>query len=165
MTWRNGSWDRITIEGEQLNGQCKKFNVKQKRNIQASPVPRSDGPKLTDQGYLGSDITIVIRAWRASQFKLLSEQLARIHPRQLGALKRPLSISHPLATAFNVSTIVIEEVSADLPTAEGWDVTITAKQWFASPKPTVPGSPNAGGSLDLPGVPPPDPSNLGPKWP
>lgn len=165
MTWRNGSWDFISIDGEQLNGQCLKFDVKQKRNIQVTAVPRSDGPQLTDQGYTGSDITIVIRAWRESQFKLLSAQITRIHPRQLGALKRPLAVVHPLAAAFNIATIVIEEVAAGLPTSQGWDVVIAAKQWFKARKPTVPGSPKAGGTLDLPGVPDPDPSNLGPKWP
>lgn len=165
MSWTDGSFDFISIEGEQLLGQCVKFDVVQKRNIQATAAPKSDGPKLTDQGYLGSEIAIAVRAWRAAQYPQLVAQVNRIHPKQPGALKRPLAVSHPLATAFNIATIVIEEVGGGLPTREGWVVNIKARQWFRSPKPTVPGSPNAGGSLDLPGVPDPDPANLGPRWP
>lgn len=165
MSWRSGAWDFITIEGLRLNGQCKVFNVKQKRNLQATGSPGTDGPKLTDQGYLGSDVTIGILAWRERQFATLMQQLARIHPRQPGALKRPLSVEHPLASAFDIDKIVIGEVDTGMPTADGWLVTITAKQWFAQPKTTAPGSPNSGGSLVLPGVPEPSPANLGPSWP
>lgn len=164
MTWTTDPWNWLYIDEERLLCRVKDINFSLKRDIQVSAVPKQDGPKQTDQGYLGAEtITIELEAWRASQFETLVSQLIKYSPRQPGALAKPRTLKYPLLAAFGIDKVVISEIVVPKPD-QGWRPSIICRQWFPQPKKTQTAPPD-GGSLDLPGVPPPDPSNLGPTFP
>lgn len=165
MSWLTDPWNWLYIDGERLLAKVENVSFAPSRDIQVSAIPKKDGPKLTDQGYVGADtITITLRAWRASMFETLVAQLVKYHPRQQGAISQPRTFTYPLLAAFGIDKVVIKKINIEKPTAEGWFPSIECVQWFPQPKTTQNKPPADGGSLDLPGVPPPDPSNLGPKF-
>jgi hypothetical protein len=105
-----------------------------------------------------------LEVFKASKADALVSQLAAIHPRQPGALSKPHTIEHPIATAANVDKIYIIGWELSLPKNGIWTVPIEAFQWFPSQKKKTNQVPPDGGPLDFDPVPPPDPENLGPNF-
>lgn len=147
MTWRDGSWDTLKIDGRVMPGRLLSLTIDPERDVQTSKQDGEDGVTLKDQGYNGAAVEIVIEVYRASQVPAMEQEIARIHPRQTGGASTPHTIEHPIASIFNVRNIYIKKISAGMPSGGRWPITISAGEWFpeAEKKPTKQGGGGSGG--------------------
>lgn len=168
MTWLDGSWDFLRLDGERLPGRCRKLDVEPTRDVKTTLSPGFDGPEVKDQGYTGSTVDIEIECWRAVQAEALMSRLSVISPQQLGGDTNPHAIDHPITAAANISKIYIISYHIGMPSGGLWVLAIKAAQWFAKPKKTGGTAkvvPADGGPLFNPNVPAPDPKNNGAHFP
>lgn len=167
VAWRDGSWDRIRIDGQQVIGRVAELTVTPERDVSLVAGPNKDGPATQDKGYKGASISWTQEVWRASMAEQLVAFLATLSPRQPGAVSSWHTIEHPICAAAGVTRIYVSSYSVSMPSAGLWQVQITASEWFPSAKKTGPLMPpgDHGGDLGDPGVPPPDPANLGADFP
>ena len=86
MTWLDGSWDFLVVDGIRLPGRLSKLDIKPKRKIELTKPKGSDNPATKDQGYEGASVSIELELFKATQAEELASILSSISPRQPGAL-------------------------------------------------------------------------------
>lgn len=182
MSWRDGSWDTLYLDGLPLIGRVKELKIKPSRKVERSKSEGTDNPQTKDQGYQGAELDLVLELWTEAQAAELGALLQAFSPRQPGALASPHTISHPIAAATNVTRVYVESYTVGMPKKQRLDVVVKMYEWFppAPPKPTKSGASTTGGALDknlaennIGGggpfgngyVPPPAPANVGAYFP
>lgn len=169
MTWLDGSWDVLYIDGIRLPGRLSKFTISPKRKVEQTKPQGADNPFIKDQGYEGADVDVEIELYRAVQVEQLAEMLSNLSPRQPGAVSNPHTINHPLAVASNVTKVYVESYTVGLPNKNRMAIPIKMKEWFPEEpaKKTKQGSKTSGkaagdgGPFASGDVPPPNPQNVG----
>jgi hypothetical protein len=176
MTWQDGSWDTLYLDGIPLIGRVKELKIKPARKVERSKPEGADNPQTKDQGYQGAKIDLVLEMWTKAQAESLGALLQAFSPRQPGALASPHTISHPIAAATNVTRVYVESYTIGMPKKQRLDVAVEMYEWFppAPPKPTKSGGGNgaldknlkennvgSGGPFGNGYVPPPSPANVG----
>lgn len=145
MTWRDGSWDKVKLNGRVMPGRVLALNIKPTRDVQMSKQDGEDGIATKDQGYNGADVELVIEIFKAADVPLMEAEIARIHPRQTGGVKTPVTIEHPIATIFNVRNVYFKDIAAGMPAGGRWPVTFSGGEWFP-PEEKKPTKAKGGGS-------------------
>lgn len=178
MTWLDGSWDRVSIDGIVLPGRVLKLDIKPKRKVEKTKPQGTDNPFTKDQGYEGAEVNLEIELFKAEQATQLGELLAALSPRQPGAVSSPHVLGHPIAVAANVTKVYVEEYTIGMPIKNRLKVPIKMSEWFPPEPPKKTNQSNksgaagssavkggnamgSGGPFDSGYVPPPDPANKG----
>lgn len=178
--WLGGAWDRTRIGGKLLPGMTLDFKLSPTVTVNTSKAKGQDGPSTDVEGYEGAPGTMIQRVWGQAQLNALCAMLSDWLPNKPGAVYRPQSVEHPVATAVNASLFVVKTYTLGKP-AQGKtyiDIPITLAPWFATPpkntqtnpNPLTSGAPggpggNDGGPFGDGTVPEPDPANLGGDYP
>lgn len=171
MSWRGGHWDVITIGSATIgppNARVLDLVVTPKRKVERTKPKGTDTPHTKDEGYEGAAITLTIEIWHARQFPELETFIETLSPKQPGAPAKPLAIRHPIALAFNVNYVYVEEMSMGMPKGNRVTLTIKMAEWFSPEKATKTnmGALDSGGEyLPKGDLPTPDPKNRGAKFP
>lgn len=129
MTWIDGSWDTIYLDGEPLPGIVRALAITPKRDIERTKAKGTDTKVTYDNGYEGATVDIEIELWRAVQVLTLGSMLSRLSPRQPGALATPHTIQHPLATLANVTKVYAAEYTLKLPEKGRMRIPIKLFEW------------------------------------
>lgn len=166
MGWRDGSHDRLYINGKLLPG-IARVNVVAGRDVQVSQSPGTDGPTLKDQGGKPADIDVELELWRSKLWDDFVTLMPEISPVQPGALKNPLAITHPVTDAHQIKQVYTESITTPPVQSAKMIVKIKFKQWFKEATKTQQGFKpgDSGGALGDPTIPTPDPKNLGASFP
>lgn len=185
--WRNADgssdWDIVRIGGAYVPGDVD-VEISPTRDIVEEKPKGEDGPTQEDNGYLGADVSIVIRigagknrAARIADLRTLAALIAAWLPRTPGGVSTPLELACPQATFANVTKIRISGYTVSKPKNGILTIPIKAREWLppGSQKPTQSssqaksgngtGTSGDGGPLDGFDVPDPDPENLGGDFP
>jgi hypothetical protein len=167
MTWLDGSWDIIHLNGQRLPGRVAELVITPERDIKKSQSPGTDGPDLKDQGYKGAGLELTQEIYRAADATAMVNALRLLTPQQTGGIAVPIPIIHPIAAALNVPDVYVEKLSVPMPKKGRWQVKVKMAQWFPESKDTKQGSRTTddGGPFDSGGVPPPDPAHTGASFP
>jgi hypothetical protein len=163
-------WDIVRIDDTPLPGLCT-CEVEPSRDIENTKEKGKDGRSLTDNGYAGSPVNIGIMIWRNDQLKALFDIMPKMHPRKPGGVSAPLNLYHPAAALMGINVIAVQKIRIPTPEDDGiLRVQVSAIEWFPETQiksTNAKKAPADGGPLDSSDfeVPPPDPANLGSKFP
>ena len=136
--YADDSWDALILGGIFVPGVPKvRINLPVTK-IDKQKAKGKAGAKAVDAGPDPADVDITITLISRDDLEAKTPVLALIAPKP-GVERKPVEIQHPGANVFGVTSIIVEDISADQPSAKGgWEIKIKASQHTPKP-PTAPG--------------------------
>lgn len=132
------TWDQVKLGEVFLPGVCTIDDFEYGNDIDVQKRRKKEKPRLRDNGLAPCAFNIIVEL-NASQWHEWLKVLPFIQPRREGAIRQPLSITHPLVNAHNVKDIYIHKIKIPPPSArDGMKITIRVAEWFEEEKDAEP---------------------------
>lgn len=134
--WHDGTllWETLLLGGEVMPGVAA-VDCEVERKLDVQMIKGGDGATISDEGYVPATLQIALRMWLREQWVDWQRLLPMLHPRQVGGVRRPIEIQHPVTDALGITTIYVRKISP--PRGEGGRervISLEAIQWFPAPK-------------------------------
>lgn len=131
--WEAGDtdWDTLTLGGFKLPG-VPRVTVKRGRKLDKKSAKGRNGATITDGGGQGAEVEIELRIATAEDWDTWCLVLWALDPTKVAP--QAYTVVHPQTEAFQVQSVMIEDISAGPPDSGIYTVKIKCAEWFAAPK-------------------------------
>lgn len=127
----SADWDVAILGSFQLPGRAK-ISVKRARKLDKKSAKGRNGATVTDAGGEGAEVTIELALVDADELDAWAAALSVLDPTKVAP--QAYALVHPQAQIFNIKSVMIEDVSADMPDNGIYTVKIKCAEWFPAPK-------------------------------
>lgn len=124
-------WDVCILGSFQLPGRAK-VSVKRGRKLDKKSAKGRNGATITDGGGEGAEVTIELALVEADELDAWAAALVVLDPTKVKP--QAYDLIHPQAELFQIKSVMIEDISADMPDNGIYTVKIKAAEWFPAPK-------------------------------
>jgi hypothetical protein len=139
-------WNTLNLGGKIWPG-IWEIDCPVERKIDVKKAKGKDKADIKDEGYEVTKLVLTGRLANKTQFDQFQVLLAEIHPRKAGGVRTPTEILHPKANLLGISTIYVNKIDVNTPTAKsGMTVKMDAFE-IAKPE-AVTAKSGAAGSMD-----------------
>lgn len=127
----SADWDICILGSFQLPGRAK-VSVKRGRKLDKKSAKGRNGATITDGGGEGAEVTIELALVDADELNAWGAALGVLDPTKVKP--QAYDLIHPQAEVFQIKSIMIEDISADMPDNGIYTVKIKCAEWFPTPK-------------------------------
>jgi len=124
-------WDTCILGSFQLPGRAK-VTVKRARKLDKKSARGRNGATITDGGGEGAEVTIELALVGADELDAWAAALVVLDPTKVAP--QAYALVHPQAQIFQIKSVMVEDISADMPDNGIYTVKIKAAEWFPAPK-------------------------------
>lgn len=131
---QDASWDTVLLGPGFIPGVCSVSRFKYGQDIDVQKRRKREKARLRDNGLAPCGFDIVVEL-AAKDWPAWVRYVPKIQPRREGAIRTPLSITHPLPNLHGVKDVYVHFIEYDEPSARrGMKVTIRVAEWFEQEK-------------------------------
>lgn len=125
------AWDQCVL-GKFLLPGVAKVSIKRSRKFDKKSAKGKNGATITDGGGEGAEVTIELSMTTADEWEAFCALASVIDPAKVAP--QAFGIVHPQTEAFQVASVMIADISADMPSSGIYTAKIKCEEWFPTPK-------------------------------